>query len=296
MPHTSRLQHELRFLAAHNKHGSFETRGNRLDILLLCADQLQQLGFQQLRVHQLKLRHVHRLVQHWKTAGLQANTIRNRLSALRWWAGLIGHGHMLPASNHYFGIATRAQSATTQKAQIVTEAQIQQIPDPWIQWSVRLAVAFGMRRKEVLLIHIWHADKGDHLLLTKTKGNRPRQVPIRTEAQRAVVNGVKAFVRQQARAYTQQSLIPADQTFIAWRQRYDALTHAAGLTNLHGVRHHYSQQRMEEETGRKAPIAGGPSRRSMTKEERARDNIARQHVSEELGHRRRSIVGFYVGT
>jgi hypothetical protein len=181
----------------------------------------------------------------------------------------------------------------TSKAQILTEDQISQIMCPYVQWSVRLEQAFGLRRKEGLLIRIWDADEGDGLYLrpSATKGGRPRTIPIRMPEQRTLLDALKAWLPSK-----DSSLIPPHLNYIQQRRRYDRLTREAGLHNLHGLRHHYSQQRLAEETGYVAPVAGGPSRRSMTREQRARDTEARRRVSRELGHNRYQITATYIGT
>ena len=64
---------------------------------------------------------------------------------------------------------------------------------------------------------------------------------------------------------------------------------------MHGLRHAYAQQRFEELTGFKAPLAGGPNRSALSKEERALDEKARAVISKELGHDRTAITRTYLG-
>jgi hypothetical protein len=292
MPHTQQLQHELRLLAARNRDGAFKTQANRLTILLMAATQLQQLGYAQLQVHELKLRHFQTLVRFWKQSKISDHTIRNRLAALRWWLEKIGRSHMVSQGNTYFQLAKRPTAALHNKAQVITEAQIQQIEDGWLQWSVRLQVAFGLRREEALLIRPWRADQGTHLWLKASwcKGGRSRTVPLLTPFQRDVLDGAKAFV-----PFRNASLIPPELNLAQQRARYDYYTHKAGLYNLHSARHQFAQRRLQDLSGHVAPIAGGPSRKAMSKEDRTADTAARLQVSQELGHNRVGITGMYVG-
>lgn len=76
---------------------------------------------------------------------------------------------------------------------------------------------------------------------------------------------------------------------------YDGQCKAAGLSNMHGLRHQYAQARYEALTGWQAPAAGGPTARDLTPAQRQVDAQARQIISHELGHERPQIVTLYVG-
>jgi hypothetical protein len=122
----------------------------------------------------------------------------------------------------------------------------------------------------------------------RTKGGRPRTVPISTAEQRTVLD-------QAHRLAGAGSLIPAHKTYIQQRHTYDGQCKAAGLSNMHGLRHHYAQARYEALTGWKAPAAGGPVARMLTSTQRAQDISARQTISRELGHERPQITAVYLG-
>jgi len=64
---------------------------------------------------------------------------------------------------------------------------------------------------------------------------------------------------------------------------------------MHGLRHAYAQQRYEELTGWKSPIAGGPSSKSLTREQRDQDHQARLVISREMGHEREQVTAIYLG-
>jgi hypothetical protein len=76
---------------------------------------------------------------------------------------------------------------------------------------------------------------------------------------------------------------------------YEGQTLRAGLSQLHGLRHAYAQQRYEELTGWKAPAAGGPTSKILTPEQRDEDREARLIISKELGHEREQITAVYLG-
>ena len=99
---------------------------------------------------------------------------------------------------------------------------------------------------------------------------------------------VKAFVKG-------GSLIPAQLNYVQQLHRYERQLRNVGLSKLHGLRHAYAQQRYEELTGWRAPVAGGPTSKELMPEQLALDYEARATVSHELGHARAEISAVYVG-
>ena len=76
---------------------------------------------------------------------------------------------------------------------------------------------------------------------------------------------------------------------------YEGNTCRAGLSKMHGLRHSYAQNRYEELTGWKCPVAGGPDKKSLTPEQREADREARLIISREMGHDREAVVSAYIG-
>ena len=91
------------------------------------------------------------------------------------------------------------------------------------------------------------------------------------------------------------SLIPNDKTYIQQLKCYERETSKAGLDKMHGLRHMYAQQRYNELTGWKCPLAGGPKSKELSPEEKAIDREVRLQISEELGHSREQITVQYIG-
>jgi hypothetical protein len=91
-------------------------------------------------------------------------------------------------------------------------------------------------------------------------------------------------------------LIPAHKTYIQQRYVYDGQCKAAGLSNMHGLRHRYAQMRYETLTGWKSPAAGGPGTAQFDLSQRLVDRHARQQISRELGHERVKVTEVYLGS
>nr|WP_302227065.1 integrase domain-containing protein [Azotobacter vinelandii]WKN21088.1 integrase domain-containing protein [Azotobacter vinelandii] len=258
--------------------------------LSLAARQLREAGFRQMKASSIKGKHVQALLERWQGEGLSSGTIKNRLSHLRWWAEKIGKSGILPADNTQLGVPERRYVTNISKAQELGTG-LEQITDVHVRMSLQLQAAFGLRREETIKFQPSYADRGDHIALkgSWTKGGRERIVPITTAEQRDVLHAAHRLAGK-------GSLIPAHKTYIQQRHIYDGQCKAAGLSNMHGLRHRYAQMRYETLTGWKSPAAGGPGTAQFDLSQRLVDRHARQQISRELGHERATVTAVYLGS
>lgn len=284
------LTYTLRQLCQRNRDGSHNTQADRMRSLSLAARQLREAGFRQMRAASLKGKHVEALLQRWQTEGLSAGTLKNRMAHLRWWAEKIGKAGILPVDNTKTGIPERRYVTNESKAKELGD-RLDRITDPHVHMSLRLQAAFCLRREESIKFQPRYADRGDHIAIKGSwaKGGRDRTVPITTLEQRAVLDEVHRLAGL-------GSLIPSHKTYIQQRNLYDGQCKAAGLSNMHGLRHRYAQMRYEVLTGWKAPAMGGLSTVLLNSSQRLLDQQARQQISRELGHERAAVTAIYLGT
>lgn len=284
------LNYDLKLMTDHNVDGSKGSIAARKYILQSSARQLDAMGFKNMRATSLKPRHVQALVDKWQEDGIATATIKNRMTHLRWWAKHIGKRSIIPTSNAALGIANRCYVPNENKAKIVVPEVLAKISDPFVRMSLELQATFGLRREEAIKFQPCYADKGDRLVLKPswTKGGRGREIPIRTAAQREVLDRAHALAGN-------GSLIPLALQYIEQLKQYEGQTQAAKLSKMHGLRHAYAQARYEELTGWPAPLAGGPTRSELTREQRIRDQEVRLEISKELGHGRGQIMVDYLG-
>ena len=284
------LNYQLKKLCRDNRDGGYSTQATRRRLLDLIANQLHELQFRRMQPKSLKPKHVAALVSLWKDQGIGVGTLKNRLAALRWWAKKVGKANVIADDNSVYGIDRRKLVAETSKARTIDPVRLQEISDPYVRLSIRLQAAFGLRREEAIKFSPNYAIHDDRVRLKAswTKGGRARTVPIRTDAQRALLEEVRALARSGA-------LIPPDKNYVQQLHRYERQLRNAGMTKLHGLRHAYAQQRYKELTGWKAPVAGGPASKSLNIDQRARDKGARETISRELGHGREEISATYLG-
>ena len=283
------LNYQLKQLCQRNHDGSYATRHNRERTLTLIADQLHALGYRRMSAQSLKPKHVDALLARWQAEHLAIGTLKNRMTALRWWAEKVNKQSAVARSNDHYGIPDRQLVTGVSKARELGSAALDQVRDPHVRMSLELQRAFGLRREEAIKFQPHYADRGDHLLLKAswTKGGKARMIPIRTPAQRELLTRAHRLAGS-------GSLIPLDRDYRQQLRVYERHTANAGLTRMHGLRHAYAQERYATLTGRLAPAAGGPAVATLPVDEQQRDRQVRQQISRELGHERLEILRVYL--
>ena len=282
---------DLAKLTWFHQEGSYNTRRGRRAIVKMVAAQLGEMGFRQLRARNLKAKHADALIERWKEEGLSFGTLKNRMGVLRWMYEKAGKGFVLLSRNADYGIGNRQYTTNENKAREITLESLDRVKSAHVRLSVELQRSFGLRREEAMKIVVAWANQGDKLVLkgSWTKGGRAREIPIRTDAQRELLDRVRTLTDG-------GSLIPTGSSYIEHLKLYENQTTAAGLEKLHGLRHAYAQERYEKLTGWLSPAAGGPSREELVKTgKRDEDRAARMTISRELGHGREQITVVYLG-
>lgn len=276
-------------LTARHRDNSYSTQRGRSTIVKMMAQQLGDMGFNRLKAKNLKEKHALALIERWRSEGLSAGTLKNRMAVLRWVYEKVGKSWMLAKRNAAYGIERRQYQTNVNKAREATLEHLERIRNEHVRLSVEMQRQFGLRREEAMKIQVAWADRGTNLMLkgSWTKGGRERSVPIRTEAQRNLLERVKQLTGR-------GSLIPREKTYVNHMRTYKRQVAAAGLEKLHGLRHAYAQDRYLELTGWAAPVAGGPSREELDDEQKALDHDARMTISRELGHGREIITRVYL--
>jgi len=284
------LNYQLKQLSRRNRDGSYRTQADRERQLTLIANQLDALGYRKMNAQSLKPKHVEALVKHWQEKDISVGSIKNRLTAIRWWAQKVNRQNVVARSNDHYGIPDRQFVTNTSKAQTVTPPDLEKVRDQHVRMSLELQQAFGLRREEAMKFQPSFADQGDHIALKEswTKGGKSRVIPLRNETQRTLLNRARLLAGR-------GSLIPSSRNYRQQLRIYERHTANAGLSKMHGLRHAYAQQRYRELTGWPAPAAGGPTAKILTHEQKTIDRQVRLTISRELGHEREQITSIYLG-
>lgn len=284
------LNYQLKNLCTRNKDGSFSTQKSRSERLQHIANVLHDSGYRKMSTASLKPKHIQSLVDHWIKEDRSSGTIKNYMTALRWWAEKVGKPSIISRDNSYYGIKERNFVTNIDKSKELEQSKLEKIKDEYIKISLQLQREFGLRREESIKFMPSYADKGDHILLksTWTKGGKERTIEIKTPEQRAVLDLAHQLAGK-------GSLIPGQRNFIQQLKIYERHTSRVGLSKLHGLRHKFAQDLYLERTGWKAPVCGGPKSKELTKEQKAIDKEARLYISKQLGHEREQITAIYLG-
>lgn len=285
------LIYELKNLCKHNCDGSYTSQAKRWDDLKLFARQLTcELGYPRMYARSLKEKHVKSLVEHWQSQNLSLNTIKARMSRLRWWAEKVGKPNIISPKNSDYGIGKRSYISEHSKACDIDLNKVKSIDDQYVVASLLLARAFGLRKEEAIKFMPRYADQGEHIKLKASwcKGGKARTIPISTHEQQQALEFAKSIAGT-------ASLIPDNLKYHQQANRYEKLSNKAGFKRLHGLRHRYAQLRYESLTGWPSSHASAQPLNILTDKNKELDIQARQMISREVGHERLQIVTAYIG-
>lgn len=288
------LVYSLIVLCRHNKDGSFGTSAERQKSLKNAMQRLSDAGYGIRNVNQLKGKHVRYLVESWQSEGVAIGTIKNRMSHLRWLAEKIGNPRIVERANSSYGIENRKYVDNhSNKAKNLSMSDLERFNDEYLKYSLRLQQEFGLRREESMKFQPKFADRDTKIVLKASwcKGGREREIPIRTQSQRDLLNEIHVFCKKMHST----SLIPPERTYKQQLKSYEYFTEKTGINKNHGLRHAYAQQRYKELTGWDCPKLGGKTARQLSETEKAIDFKARLQISNELGHNREEITANYLG-
>lgn len=301
-----------------DKTVSHKTRQERADFLRrFFRDLKTKAGFKTLPdPRNLGERHIRAMVKIWQEEKLAPATIQTYLSFLRglaMWLGKPGFIHK-PAD---YGLSTEeyqrheyAQRDKSWSGQGVDiDALIEQVCayDRYVGASLRLIQAFGLRRKESVMVRPHRCvvpfeatglspeeRRADHYVRIKegSKGGRLRFVALDSAAglaaldyARAVAEGEDAHLGD-PRHDLKRNLRRFDYVM----EKFGVTSSERGIT-AHGLRHEALIRRFGDETGGEAPPVrgGGPLPPDL-------DHAARQAVAEMAGHGRIRASGAYLGS
>ena len=290
------LEFEFKQLCREHRVDGRTTQGDRMELAATIARDLDAAGYhkfsrQKSCARKLKDKHIHALVQHWVGKELSPGTINNRLAFLRHVCDWTGRSGLMSKRNVDYHDGKRVREATASKAAYVQPDVLERVRNLYARASLKLQIAFGLRRKEALMIQPAWADRGNRIILkgTWTKGGRRREIPLTTAAQREALDYAKSVAGK-------GSLIPPSLSYQEYRDGlWLTACKSIGLNGTHGFRHAYAQDRYEVLAGFPCPVRGGPIRDQMTAEQLGRDEWARGRVSSELGHGRHRVTNWYCG-
>lgn len=256
-------------------------------------------------------RHVRPVVRYWHfEKKLAAKTLATYLSRLRCLAEWVGKKGMVKDAAYYLpevdpallqvhAVATKSKSWAENGVEVIPKLAEAAALDWRLGLMLPMELAFGLRRKEVLLCRPWAADEGTFLRVfdDEAKNGRPRVIRIETAVQREVLDRAKAMVRKrEALGWpTKKDGTAANLEYC--EGRYHKLMGRLGLTLRDcGVTGHGLRSQFAENTallhGVLSPTLGGKKGHTP---DRDAFNQTRHALSQDLGHNRIDIFRAYGG-
>ena len=146
------IEFELKKMCREHRVDGRTTQADRIELAATVARDLDACGYHRFSrqrncSRKLKDKHVRGLVAHWTGKGLSPGTINNRLAFLRHVCEWSGRG-VMPKRNADYHDGKRVREATVSKAAYVGTEVLDRVRNRYAQASLRLQVAFGLRRKE----------------------------------------------------------------------------------------------------------------------------------------------------
>lgn len=311
-------------LALHNhKHASkmkgvsYKTMLDRQRFLASFYDDLRHnTRFCNADPRELQQRHVRAAADLWRERGLSTATVHNYLSFLRTYCEWIGRPGLVRDVEFYYGenspylhrqrVAREDHSWLAKRVDV--EAKLTEVyaHDRWVAMQLELCYRFGMRPKEARFFrpHVAviprelanprdaeHFPGCERFLRVRygTKGGRPRDVPIRTDEQRALI--ARAMESVAPGMYVGEPGRSAQQNL----HRFYNVLRRFGITKAglgvvaHGLRHQHANDDYAASSGAASPVRGGHC-------DRETDVVSRHAVAAILGHERLDITNCYLGS
>lgn len=301
--------------ASKHKSVSFKTMQNRSIFLVQFFRELRkETRFNNVDPRQLGERHVLEMIDRWKSKGLSTGTVHNYLCYLRTFSAWIGKPGMVKPPSVYFDGSIHERRSQVAKVDrswssngVDVEAKIAEVMacDRRVGQQLALCALFGMRGKEArhfrpheAVVSRNAANENDAAAFPEcetfvrinqgTKGGRARDVPLQTDAQRALL----AQLRQELPlgAFVGHPGL----TSVQARNRFYNVIRKFGITKAglgviaHGLRHQHVNDLYSAEAGGPSPVRGATELAPL-------DAYARERAARRMGHNRSSITSAYLG-
>lgn len=280
------------------------TMADRAKICFLAFNQLHEAGYRIEDPHNLKPKHIEFLLRSWEEQGLSASTLAKRTSVMRALCEWLGKPGMVPNPEKVLADPKRIKRVLVAKTDkswstkgIDPNKLIAEIAayDPNVGMQLAVIQAFGLRRKEGVMMKPHRADKGLYLSVHDgTKGGRHRIVPIDTPEKREVIDRAKVFVGPSMDRHLGHPGSNLEQELNRYSyvlRRFGISKKELGVTG-HGLRAEYLNNRYEEIAGAPSPVRRQGQDCEVDPE---KDRLARMITTEEAGHSRLNITGAYYG-
>ncbi len=295
---------------ADGKVASLRTRGYSKEVMHETCRRLHRLGYLIQNIESINPKHIEAIVKSWHGDGLSNKTMQNQYSRLKIfvnnWLGKNGMVREGGVINYLEGVdesSLKVQTYTDETKSwsgngldVKVWIDRARLIDSRFHCMLLMGLAFGLRKKEMLRIKPWLADKNEHLSIdgSVAKNGRHRTIPLEGaygQFQRQVLDQVKKEVKRgETLGWPNRTLKQNENRYYKYMQAIGATKYESGVTG-HGLRAEFAENQAML-MGLIPPSLGG-DKKQMTKKAREEITLA---VSNRMGHGRVSVLGAYYGT
>jgi integrase len=292
---------------------SFKTVQASKDALAGMATALWGLGYQLLTPEGLSEKHIRALVRHKWAFGISEGALSVLMTQLNKLAVWIKKPSMVKSPCFYLPevdpklfkrkkVALKSKSVTGNGYELETVINKADTIDQRFGVMVRMSIAFGLRRCELLQIKPHIDDKVLYLDIRQgvAKNGRHRAIPVETEAQRNTLNYAKSLILSTEhlgwldKPRLNGSLLKRNENrYNDFMQQLGFTKKQLGITG-HGLRAEYSEN-MALSKGFIPASLGGTKSHVLEQLDQESFDLARMQVAENMGHSRVSITSAYYG-
>lgn len=292
------------------KVASDRTQTLTREVVFASIRRLHKLGYKIQDPQNLGERHIKILVNDWwYCQKKRVKTIQNDLSRLRVFCRMMGKPGLVgsvckylpevdPSTLKVQTAAATSKSWAGQGVDFLEQLQAIDAKDRRLGLMLRLEVGFGLRREEVLKCNPHVQDFGSHLQIFPGmgKGGRWRNIPIKSPAQRFLLEYVKARSEKNKPLGWEYSAGGKAVTLEQNVRRYENLMAALGFTKSqlgvtgHGLRAQFAENH--------ALLYGlmPPSLNVLPQvQSRVDRDVVVNKLAQALGHSRKSVMAAYIG-
>jgi integrase len=282
---------------------SHKTQNERAKFLFKLFNDLHALGYH-VEPKNFKEKHIKVICQKFEDDGIAAATIQTYLSFIRAFCSWIGKAGMMGDISEYFSDVNRLKrsyQASYDKSWDIPEIEKERIINdllrlyPYVGMQLLLQDAFGLRRKEAMMLRPFVSEKNGQLhVFEGTKGGKPRVITTESEYQKFVIELAKGLVGNST-GHTGDPNLTLEQNL----KKYSNVLYRNGIKKFgkgalgitgHGLRAGFAIDQMEKR-GVISVLRGGELGQLPPDEEAQ----ARMEVSQLLGHNRPAVTTAYSG-
>lgn len=291
------------------KVASGKTQRTHSEILRTCFNNLWKLNYRIANPSNLEGKHIEALCQYWYESGIANKTMQSRLSALRIMSRWIEKPNLVKSLADYLPDVPKAElrvKTAAEKSKSWAEHDIDLVQkfyqadmiDRRFGVMLKMELAFGLRRDEVLQFKPHKSDEGNRIRIYEAKSGRLRVVDIVTEGQRYVLNRAKEICTSKLQPLGWLQNKDGNPTTLKQNERhYNNLMQRIGITKYdagvtgHGLRAQFAEN-LALHSKLIPPTLGGTGGQ-MAKGDL---DVKRAQISEQLGHSRISVTRAYYGS